>query len=59
VSKTVAEAVSAYGANTKAKLANIAIVGAPEDQLRAPLDELLRDLAQIGGLPSGAVRLVG
>lgn len=57
--KTVAGAVSAYGASVTPKLANIAIGGAPEDQLRGPLDALLRDLAEIGGLPSDAVHLVG
>jgi len=58
-SKTIADAVSAYGASAKAKLSNIAIGGAPEDQLRSPLDLLLRDLAEISGLPVGSVHLVG
>jgi hypothetical protein len=57
--KTVATAVSNYGASLKPKLASVAIDGAPEDQLRAPLDALLRDLAAIAGLPVGAVHLVG
>jgi hypothetical protein len=59
VSKTLATAVSEYGASAKAKLANIAISGAPEDQLRGPLEALVRDLAEIGGLPVGSVHLVG
>lgn len=41
------------------KLANVAVSGAPEDQLRGPLDVLVRDLAEIAGLPVGAVHLVG
>lgn len=57
--KTVANAVSAYGASIKHKLANIAIGGTPEDQLRGPLDTLVRELAEIGGLPAGSVHLVG
>ena len=57
--KTVAAAVSQYGASLKPKLASIAIEGAPEDQLRAPLESLVRDLAEIGGLPAASVRLVG
>jgi hypothetical protein len=57
--KTVASAISQYGASVKAKLSNIAIGGAPEDQLRGPLDVLLRDLAEISGLPVGSVHLVG
>ena len=57
--KTVAIAVSQYGASTKSKLASAAISGAPEDQLRGPLEALVRDLAEIGGLPAGAVHLIG
>jgi hypothetical protein len=57
--KTVAAAVSQYGASVKPKLANMAIGGAPEDQLRGPLDMLFRDLAEISGLPAGSVHLVG
>lgn len=57
--KTVADAVSHYGVSTKSKLASIAISGAPEDQLRGPLDALMRDLAELGGLPAGSVHLIG
>ncbi len=57
--KTVASAVSQYGQSTKAKFANAAISGAPEDQLRAPLEALIRDLAEIAGLPAGTVHLIG
>lgn len=55
----LATLVSAYGVATKAKLSNRAIVGAPEDQLRGPLDELIRGLARLAGLPDGVVSLVG
>ncbi len=51
--------MSAYGASAKSKLANIAISGAPEDQLRGPLEALIKDLAAIEGMPSNAVHLVG
>lgn len=57
--KTLVSAVSDFGANAKAKLSNVAISGAPEDQLRGPLEALLHDLAEIGGLPTKAVSLVG
>jgi len=40
-------------------LANAAIIGAPEDQLRGPLDKLMRDLAELAGLPAGSVHLIG
>jgi hypothetical protein len=57
--KTVAVAVSTYGAKVKPKLANTAVGGAPEDQLRGPLDSLIQDLAEVGGLSAGSVHLVG
>ncbi len=45
---TFAGVVSAFGAEAKAKLDNPAISGAPEDQLRAPLERLLHELAALG-----------
>jgi hypothetical protein len=57
--KTVATAVSSFGVSAKAKLTNVAISGAPEDQLRAPLESLLHDLAEITGLPPKTVSLIG
>src|SRR5438270_13833397 len=38
---TLRSAVSAFGADAKAKLANPAATGEPEDQLRAPLERLV------------------
>jgi hypothetical protein len=57
--KTLAAAISKYGASVKPKLAGIAIEGAPEDQLRGPLETLIQNLAEIAGLPGGSVHLVG
>lgn len=57
--KTFEGSVSAFGAAAKAKLSNAAITGAPEDQLRNPLETFLRDLADIDGMPPTAVSLVG
>ena len=57
--KSLANAVSAYGASLKPKLSNIAITGAPEDQLRGPLETLIKDLAEVGGLAVGTIQLVG
>ena len=57
--KTVAVAVSRYGATIKPKLASIAIGGAPEDQLRGPLDAFVRDLAKLTGFPADSVHLIG
>lgn len=56
---TLDAAVSAFGASLKAKLSSAAIHGAPEDQLRAPLERLVRDLGEALGLPAGAVELIG
>jgi len=57
--ETIESAVSKFGAAAKAKLANPAAMGQPEDQLRAPFEQLLRDIAEIAGLPSGSVAAVG
>ena len=59
VEMTIASAVSGFGAKVKAKLASAAISGAPEDQLRGPLETLIHDLAAINGLSHGAVNLIG
>jgi hypothetical protein len=57
--KTVASVVSNFGASVKAKLTSVAISGAPEDQLRAPLEALLHDLSEIAGLPAKTVSFIG
>jgi hypothetical protein len=59
LAKTVAGAISNFGASVKPKLSNIAIDGSPEDQLRGPLDVLFKDLAELVGLSTGSVHLVG
>ncbi|GLI93286.1 type ISP restriction/modification enzyme [Methylocystis echinoides] len=58
-SRTLSDAVSAFGTSCKAKLSNRAALGAAEDQLRAPLEALIRELAALAGLPEKAVALVG
>jgi hypothetical protein len=35
-------AIATFGAEAKAKLANLAATGEPEDQLRAPLEHLFK-----------------
>ncbi len=52
-------AVSAYGVALKGKLGNIAIGGAPEDQLRNPLEALVAELALLAGFKAGVVTMVG
>jgi len=57
--KSLASAVSDYGADTKAKLTSPTVTGAPEDQLRNPLETLFKELAEIAGYPPATVSLVG
>jgi len=59
MNRTLRSAVSAFGADAKAKLANPAAAGEPEDQLRAPLERLIADLAELCSLPRSAVAAVG
>ena len=52
-------AVSAFGREAKSKLSNPVASGAPEDQLRAPLEALIPNLAELAGLRPGTVVMVG
>lgn len=56
---TLEDAVARFGKSAKDKLNNPGATGQPEDQLRAPLDVLIKDLAALGGLPADAVTAVG
>jgi len=47
VSKASATAISEFGIAVKSKLTNAAISGAPEDQLRGPLENLVARLSEI------------
>lgn len=51
--------ISEFGTSAKGKLTNAAVTGAPEDQLRAPLETLVTQLAELAGHQSAAVKLVG
>jgi hypothetical protein len=56
---TLEAAVARYGKDAKAKLANPAARGEPEDQLRSPLENLFADMAELCGFPKGTVVAVG
>jgi hypothetical protein len=56
---TIETAISEFGIAAKAKLANPAAAGQPEDQIRAPFEQLLLDIATLSGFPSGSVVPVG
>jgi hypothetical protein len=55
----LAEIISEFGKSAKGKLANPAVTGAPEGQLRAPLETLVLQLAELAGHRRNAVKLVG
>jgi hypothetical protein len=55
----LAEIISEFGASAKGKLSNAAVTGAPEDQLRAPLESLVLSLAEMAGHRANTVKLVG
>ncbi len=57
--KTFADLVSAFGTEARAKLDNPAVSGAPEDQLRAPLERLFHELAALDDLGPAGLSLVG
>jgi hypothetical protein len=59
VKLSLASAISTFGASVKGKLANVAASGGPEEQLRAPLEHLIGNVAELCGLPPSAVRCVG
>ena len=52
-------AIAQFGAEAKAKLANPGATGEPEDQLRAPLEGLFADLAELCGFKREWVAAVG
>ena len=56
---TLQQAISVFGREAKSKLSNPVASGAPEDQLRAPLEALVVGLAELAGLRPGAVVMVG
>jgi hypothetical protein len=52
-------AIARFGADAKAKLSNPGAAGEPEDQLRAPLEALFGDLAELCGFKRELVTAVG
>jgi hypothetical protein len=56
---TLRSATGKFGADAKAKLTSPTARGEPEDQLRAPLEHLMGDLAELCGMTRSAVVAVG
>ena len=57
--KTLDAIISDFGSRAKAKLSNVAISGAPEDQIRTPLEGLIYDIGEFLGLPRKQIVAVG
>ncbi|MEA5489595.1 hypothetical protein VB775_22520, partial [Pseudanabaena sp. CCNP1317] len=55
----LAEIISQFGTSAKGKLSNAAVLGAPEDQLRAPLETRVLLLAALAGHHKNTVKMVG
>jgi hypothetical protein len=53
------QAVARFGAEARAKLSNPGATGEPEDQLRAPLEGLFADLAELCGFQREHLAAVG
>jgi hypothetical protein len=56
---SIETAISEFGIAAKRKLSNPAVTGQPEDQLRAPFEQLIENVASICKFRSGAVVAVG
>jgi hypothetical protein len=56
---SLSSAVANFGSEAKAKLSNPGATGEPEDQLRAPLESLFADLAELCGFKREWVAAVG
>lgn len=60
MAKTLDSVISAFGLSVSKKLSNAAITGAPEDQLRGPLETLIRDgIAALLDYPIESITLIG
>jgi predicted helicase len=56
---SLSSAITTFGKEAKAKLANPSVTGEPEEQLRAPLEHLFDDLAELCGFKREWVEAVG
>ena len=59
MTSSIENAISDFGKAAKSKLANPSATGQPEDQLRAPFEQLLEDVAALCSFRAGAVVAVG
>lgn len=53
------QAISRFGDEAKRKLSSPTVTGQPEDQLRAPLESLIKDVAEVCGFQRTDVNAIG
>jgi hypothetical protein len=56
---TLASAISDFGTSARQKLANPSTSGEPEDQIRTPFEQLLKDMADLSGFLPSHITAVG
>ena len=56
---TLEAAIADFGAKAKSKLSNLAAKGQSEDQIRAPFENLLGQIAELCQFPKGSVAAIG
>ncbi len=56
---TLETAISTFGESVRKKLTSVGATGEPEEQLRTPLDILIREIVELLGLPRASVDVIG
>ena len=56
---TLDAAISTFGESVRKKLTSVGATGEPEEQLRTPLDILIREIVELLGLPRASVDVIG
>ncbi len=56
---TLDAAISTFGESVRNKLTSVGATGEPEEQLRTPLDILIREIVELLGLPRESVDVIG
>ncbi|HSP44255.1 MAG TPA: hypothetical protein VLO11_15375 [Luteolibacter sp.] len=56
---TLDSVISTFGATAKQKLSNPSSTGEPEDQLRSPFEQLIKDMADLSGFLPSHIAAIG
>jgi hypothetical protein len=59
MTKTLSDAIARFGSDVQAKLVDSSATGEPEDQLRAPLENLIADINALIGKAGEGVKTIG